>query len=337
MSRLLSWFFWFLIRIPLCLVFYGTPLVALWLASSLAAYMAGPPYLPWMVGVFMFPIIPGLWELYAWMHRNRERKPWFTPLDRISMRTFAVGLVFLAVMLYLYPRTSFVALSTRGDWMLDDVKDARAEQVRPVLFAAANGLEWLYKATKNNPYKALVDAKARQRAELATKKLDEDIAKKREKELALAVETDTKGNKTQDGSEIKKEDGKGVDSPDGKKSDQQDGKTADKSDGKKSDQQDGKIAESDEKKSDQQDGKSADKSDGKKSDQQDGKEAADKSDGKKSDPDGKEAGKSDGKKSDQQDGKEANKPDGKKLDRQDGKVADKTDGKKSDSQNEKNS
>src|SRR6185437_2163615 len=120
---------------------------------------------------------PGVWELYAYAHRDPIKQAWFTPFDRISMRTFAVGLVFLAALLALYPQTAFVSLSTRGDWMLDQVKDPRAATARRILFASAGGLEWLYRATKNNPFKSHIDPQARQRTEEAKKEIDQYLSK----------------------------------------------------------------------------------------------------------------------------------------------------------------
>lgn len=171
MNGLLLGFLGFLVRIPLCLIFYGTPLLGFWLASSLAAYMGGPHYLPWVAGFLLFPILPGLWELQAHLTRRKDSKPFLTTLDRISLRTFAIGLLFLVVLLGLYPQTAFVSLSTRGDWMLDDVKDARADKVRPYLFAAANGVEWLYKASRKNPFKDQIDQRNQQLAQEAAKQL----------------------------------------------------------------------------------------------------------------------------------------------------------------------
>ena len=55
--------------------------------------------------------------------------------------------------------------------MLDGVHNRRATEARHVLFAAAGGLEWLYRATKNNPYTAHIDAVARKRSEEAEKEL----------------------------------------------------------------------------------------------------------------------------------------------------------------------
>ena len=190
MFRLASWLFGLLIRLLFYLIFYGTPLIGFWLASSLAAYLGGPPWIAWVAGLLMFPVIPGIWELRAYAYRSPESKPWFSTLDRLSLRTFAVGLAFLAVMLYAFPQTAFVSLSTRGDWMLDEVKDSRADTARRVLFRAAGALEWLYRATKTNPYKAHVDSEARQRSEEATKQLEQEAAQQREKEAAQTGKAD---------------------------------------------------------------------------------------------------------------------------------------------------
>ena len=184
MVRFASLVFGFLIRLLFYLIFYGTPLVGFWLASSLAAYLGAPSWIAWVAGLLMFPIIPGVWEVRAYAYRRPESKPWFSPLDRLSLRTFAVGLAFLVLMLCAFPQTAFVSLSTRGDWMLDEVKGPRADTARRVLFAAAGALEWLYRATKTNPYKAHVDSEARRRSEEATKQREQEAAQQREQEVA---------------------------------------------------------------------------------------------------------------------------------------------------------
>jgi hypothetical protein len=177
MSWLVSWL---LLRPLFYLVLYGTPLIGFWLASSLAAYLGGPHWIPLSAGLLMFPVIPGVWELFAWGNRSQKSKPWFTLVDRISLRTFVVGLAFLGGMLYFYPQTAFVALSTRGDWMLDGVKDERVTRFRPYLFQAAGALQWLYLASKPNPYKSHVDPNARKLADDATKQREEEVAQQQQ-------------------------------------------------------------------------------------------------------------------------------------------------------------
>ncbi|HEY9731991.1 MAG TPA: transglutaminase domain-containing protein [Drouetiella sp.] len=161
----------FMLRAVLAVLFYATPILGFWVASSLAAYLGGPAWVAWAVGALLFPLIPGIWEFNAWAYRDPNKKAWFTPLDRLSLKTFAVGLTFIVALLYFYPQTAFVALSTRGDWMLDGKKDGRANEIRRDLFAAANGLEWLYRYSKKNPYRDYIDSAARKQAEKATEQL----------------------------------------------------------------------------------------------------------------------------------------------------------------------
>lgn len=184
MYGLLKGFTWLLVRLLLSLIFFGTPIIGFWLASSLAAYLGGPHWMAWTAGALLFPIIPGLWELRTWAGRDPERKSILTPLDRLALRTFAIGLLFLAGLLYLYPQTAFVSLSTRGDWMLDGMKDHRADTARRVLLASAGGLEWLYSATKKNPYKELIDTKARQHSEKASQQREQELTKKQKQTAA---------------------------------------------------------------------------------------------------------------------------------------------------------
>ena len=73
-------------------------------------------------------------------------------MDRMTLRTLALNLVFLAGLIVTHPQSAFAALSTRGDWMLAGRHGARADAVRGALFRAADRLEWLYRATRSNPY-----------------------------------------------------------------------------------------------------------------------------------------------------------------------------------------
>lgn len=181
---------WFLLRIVLGILFYATPVIGFWLASSLAAYLGAAPWIAWTVGALLFPIIPGILEFHAWAWRDPNKKAWFTPLDRLSLKTFAIGLTFIVALLYFYPQTAFVALATRGDWMLDGMKDKRAETARQYLYAAANGLEWLYKYSKKNPYKDYIDAQARKR----TEKAEQQVASQEAASAQRAGNHDGKGS-----------------------------------------------------------------------------------------------------------------------------------------------
>ncbi len=204
---------WLFLRITFALLFYATPVIGFWLASSLAAYLGAPAWIAWTVGAMLFPLIPGVWEFHTWTWRDPNKKAWFTTLDRLSLKTFAVGLSFIVALLYFYPQTAFVALSTRGDWMLDGVKDKRAATARQYLFAGANGLEWLYKYSKKNPYTDFIDAQARKQTETAEDQIaqqhsekdssnqgkddDDEVSNVRRKETATAgEETAVSGDET---------------------------------------------------------------------------------------------------------------------------------------------
>lgn len=202
----------FVLRIVLSLLFYATPVLGFWLASSLAAYLGGPTWVEWAVGALLFPILPGFWEFYTWAWRDPNKKAFLTPIDRLGLRTFAIGLTFCIGLLCFYPQTAFVAISTRGDWMLDGKKDARSEAARHYLFAAANGLEWLYKYSKKNPYTDYIDEQARKRTEkaeeqIASQKAVEQIASQQAEQqqesqkAEQASESTSSENSTSTGSE----------------------------------------------------------------------------------------------------------------------------------------
>lgn len=133
----------------------ATPFVGAWVASSLAAYSNRSVGWAAASGLLLFPVLPLAWEAYAGVRRRRQgvTKRFLTFADRLTLRTLAINLVFLAGVLATHPESAFVALSTRGDWMLEGRHSAHAEQLRRGLFAAAGGLEWLYRASRPNPYR----------------------------------------------------------------------------------------------------------------------------------------------------------------------------------------
>ena len=126
----------------------------MWLSSSLAAYLNGPVWLAAGLGVLAFPVLPLLWEARAAMKRARRRSPrapFFTVWDRVVLRTLAVNLLIVCVLLARWPTAAFAALATRGDWFLEGRHSQEARTARVVLFRTAGGLEWLYRATHHNP------------------------------------------------------------------------------------------------------------------------------------------------------------------------------------------
>lgn len=136
-------------------VLLAPPLVSVWLASSLAAYLNGPRWAAFASGALIFPVLPIAWEIHARSARSRRRPAaprWLTWRGRLALRTAALSLAFLTAILALRPQQAFLALATRGDWMLDG-RGGRAVQLsRTLLFDAAGGLAWLYQATREKPF-----------------------------------------------------------------------------------------------------------------------------------------------------------------------------------------
>lgn len=135
----------------------ATPLAGVWVASSLAAFANQATWLPVAAGLALFPGLPLAWEALA-THRHarskRSKKPrWLTFSDRLVLRTLAINLTFFVVLLALFPSRAFIALSTRGDWMLDGRRGELAVEGRRLLLKGAGALEWLYRATSDDSFR----------------------------------------------------------------------------------------------------------------------------------------------------------------------------------------
>lgn len=125
----------------------ATPLLGVWVASSLASYANGPLWLAALAGLLLFPLLPLGWELVASLLRRRRKvvkEHILTTSDRVILRTILSSLLFLGALLALWPEVGFTALQTRGDWMLEGVEASWAPPVRRGLFSTADRLEWLY-------------------------------------------------------------------------------------------------------------------------------------------------------------------------------------------------
>ncbi len=125
----------------------AVPLLGMWLSSSLAAYNNSSLWLSLGIGVLLFPVLPIAWDQWSlWRRRKRDpgAKRLLTTLDRLVLRTLALNVAFIAVVLWVAPRAAFRAVCTRGDWMLRDSDAPAANRVRGYLFAIADGLEVLY-------------------------------------------------------------------------------------------------------------------------------------------------------------------------------------------------
>ncbi|MDB4941780.1 MAG: hypothetical protein JWP97_1314 [Labilithrix sp.] len=153
------------LKVVAILVMVLTPLLGIWLASSLAAFGNHATWVPVAAGLLLFPGVPLLWEGAATLRhhgdaRAHTKQRWLTATDRLALRTLSVNVVFLAVLLAAFPQRAFVALSARGDWMLDRRHGPAAESTRKALLTSAGALEWLYRAAHDNPYRRDDDHRA---------------------------------------------------------------------------------------------------------------------------------------------------------------------------------
>ncbi len=133
----------------------ATPLLGVWVSSSLAAYLNGPIWLTILTGLLFFPLLPLAWEGFVAWRRSRKavnRDRILTFVDRMILRTLFLNLAFLAVLLFSRPEVGFTALQARGDWMLEGVEADWVDDTRPWIFGAADRLEWLYELANENPY-----------------------------------------------------------------------------------------------------------------------------------------------------------------------------------------
>lgn len=136
----------------------ATPLAGVWLASSLAAFANRATWLPVAAGLLLFPGVPLAWEGAARLREHgaglaKGRRRVLTFGDRLVLRTLAINVLFLGVLLAAFPSRAFIALSARGDWMLDGHHGTTAEKARRGLLACAGVFEWAYKASHDNPYR----------------------------------------------------------------------------------------------------------------------------------------------------------------------------------------
>ena len=52
----------------------ATPVLGVWIGSSLAAYMNGPRWLVILAGALLFPVLPLTWEWIAWSRKTARAK-----------------------------------------------------------------------------------------------------------------------------------------------------------------------------------------------------------------------------------------------------------------------
>ncbi|MBN9163252.1 MAG: hypothetical protein J0I07_19955 [Myxococcales bacterium] len=137
----------------------AAPLAGVWLASSLAAFANRATWLPLVAGLLLFPGLPLAWEGFSALRARKAngKRRFLTFTDRLILRTLAINIVFLAALLGLFPSRAFVAVSARGDWMLDGHDGPTAERARRLLLGCAGAVEWVYRASNDNPYRQAKD------------------------------------------------------------------------------------------------------------------------------------------------------------------------------------
>lgn len=145
------------------LIIVGAPLLTVWFGSSLIAFHGGPRWVALIGGALLFPVLPLYWEARAtkkWRERLARRRQLGVPprrkpslFYRFVLRTMALSLVFLGVLMAWFPKVAFTALATRGDWFLEGRSGQTTQLARRALFSMASGLEWLHTAANPNPYR----------------------------------------------------------------------------------------------------------------------------------------------------------------------------------------
>jgi transglutaminase-like putative cysteine protease len=116
----------------------------------MVALQGGPRNWAVAAGALCFPIIPGIWAW--WANSGRSSPPRFGRIGDLGFRTAVVNLLFIGLLLGLRPQAALVAVSTRGDWFLDEVHADWAPGARTVMLSAAGGLAALHEVLVPNPY-----------------------------------------------------------------------------------------------------------------------------------------------------------------------------------------
>ena len=166
-----------MLRLILWVAVLATPVLGVWLASSMAAMLNGPRWLAVLGGALLFPLGPLLWDaaasgMRARSERRRRAKSSFlqdldarrrarlTFGDRLFLRTLALNAAFLGGLLWQVPETAVTALTSRGDWPLDGVEAGWTDGVRAGLLALADRAERAVEVAPENPYADLGDEPA---------------------------------------------------------------------------------------------------------------------------------------------------------------------------------
>lgn len=151
--RAFSWVAWGL-RLVWSALVLAVVLTGVWVASSWAAYQGGSVGWVCLAGLLAFPLLPLTWDVVA-RRRKRGRPAILTLWDRLVLRTLALNLAFVGILLWVSPSTAFTALSARGDWFLDEVEPSTADVLRPWVLGTADTMAWLYESDHRNVYREI--------------------------------------------------------------------------------------------------------------------------------------------------------------------------------------
>jgi hypothetical protein len=170
-----------------------TPLVGMWLSSSLAAYHNRSIALCIGFGMLLFPILPFLWDrVYLWRDakKNPDRKRVLTRVDRLVIRTLVINLSFIVGILAVAPSQAFRAISTRGDWVFDGHDGAISKKARKFIFRLADALEGQWDRANNRYGESDAAPEFQQEAETEAETKEDDSKKQElEEDIAEGVAT----------------------------------------------------------------------------------------------------------------------------------------------------
>lgn len=136
----------FLMLVPLSLALAGA-----WVGSSLTVYHEGPLWLALVGAVVVFGVLPLLWELAADAHQEGGR------IRDAILRSSFLSAVFIGVLVFTHPESTYKALATRGDWFLAGSTTPAAQSIRGFMFRLADGFEWLHDAVRDKPFRDVDD------------------------------------------------------------------------------------------------------------------------------------------------------------------------------------
>jgi hypothetical protein len=122
-------------------------LTGAWVGTTLAVNAGHGPWLALLGAFVVFGVIPLVWELLADRHQVGGR------LRDAILRSSALSLLLLAVLVVTNASSTYQALATRGDWFLAGSMTPAAESIRGFMFKAAEGFRWVDATVRGDDYR----------------------------------------------------------------------------------------------------------------------------------------------------------------------------------------